>query len=43
LQIVEELHNRGINIRNCIFGHVPLGTGNDLSNSMGFGRKIKIK
>ena len=46
LQVVQDLQNRGINIANCIFGHVPLGTGNDLANSMGFDcketNKIKL-
>lgn len=37
LSIIESLHNSEIDISKCIFGHIPLGTGNDLSNSLGFG------
>jgi hypothetical protein len=34
---VEHLAEEGINLNKCIFGHLPLGTGNDLSNALGFG------
>ena len=37
LSIIEELNDFGVNINKCIFGHVPLGTGNDLANALGFG------
>lgn len=43
LQVVEELHKKNVHIEKCIFGHVPLGTGNDLANSMGFGSIINFK
>jgi len=37
LSIIEELFNSKIDLSKCLFGHLPLGTGNDLSNSLGFG------
>ena len=40
LEVVEELHTNNIEIEKCIFAHIPLGTGNDLSNSMGFNSKF---
>lgn len=43
LSTVEKLKSYGINLKKCVFGHVPLGTGNDLSNSLGFGCELKIK
>ena len=42
LSIVEDLHKDKIEIEKCIFGAIPLGTGNDLSNSMGFNAKCQI-
>ena len=42
LSIVEDLHKDKIEIGKCIFGAMPLGTGNDLSNSMGFNAKCQI-
>jgi hypothetical protein len=36
LSIIENL-NKQVDISRCIFGHIPLGTGNDLSNALGFG------
>lgn len=39
LILVEEFQARNINLAKCVFGHVPLGTGNDLSNALGFGSK----
>lgn len=39
LILIEDLQAKNINLTNCIFGHVPLGTGNDLSNALGFGSK----
>lgn len=32
-----------LNLKNCVFGMIPLGTGNDLSNAMGFGPSIDIE
>ena len=37
LSLIEDFNYRNINISNCCFGHLPLGTGNDLSNALGFG------
>ncbi len=37
LSMIECFHKNGIDISKCIFGHIPLGTGNDLSNALGFG------
>ena len=42
LSIIEDLHTDKIDIERCIFGAMPLGTGNDLSNAMGFGPKCEI-
>ena len=42
LWMVENLKKQGIPLERCIFGHIPLGTGNDLSNSLGFGGECKV-
>ena len=42
LSIIEDLFNEKINIEKCIFGAMPLGTGNDLSNAMGFDSQCEI-
>lgn len=42
LSMVLGFKNNGIDITKCVFGHVPLGTGNDLSNSLGFGNHVDI-
>ena len=43
LSIIETLNSSNINICNLIFGHIPLGTGNDLSNALGFSNRISIQ
>jgi hypothetical protein len=40
LSVIENLSKNGIDERRCVFGHIPLGTGNDLSNTLGFGCKL---
>ena len=42
LSMVQQLDKEGININKCIFGHIPLGTGNDLSNALGFNNFVNI-
>ena len=42
LSIIEDLFKEKINLEHCIFGAMPLGTGNDLSNSMGFDSTCEI-
>ena len=42
LSIIEDLHNEKINLQKCVFGAMPLGTGNDLSNAMGFDSQCEI-
>ena len=37
LSLIELLNTKGIDISKLVFGPVPLGTGNDLSNALGFG------
>lgn len=37
---IESFIKNGIDVNYCIFGHLPLGTGNDLSNSLGFSDSI---
>ena len=43
LNLVEDLKRNGIPLERCIFGHIPLGTGNDISNSLGFGGECKVE
>ena len=42
LSTIEDLFNEKINLEKCIFGAIPLGTGNDLSNAMGFDSTCEI-
>ena len=42
LSIIEDLYKEKINLEKCIFGAIPLGTGNDLSNAMGFDSTCEI-
>ena len=42
LRLIEELKKNDIIMERCIFGSMPLGTGNDLSNSLGFGAEVNI-
>ena len=42
LSMIDGFVKYGIDITYCIFGHIPLGTGNDLSNSLGFKDHINI-
>ena len=42
LSMIEEFKKNEIDINYCIFGHIPLGTGNDLSNSIGFKSSVDI-
>ena len=42
LSMIESFIKNGTNINYCTFGHIPLGTGNDLSNSLGFSDHVNI-
>ena len=42
LSMIDSFVKNGDDIDYCIFGHVPLGTGNDLSNSLGFSDHIDL-
>ena len=42
LGIVEELNREKIDLNRCIFGAMPFGTGNDLSNALGFGNECQV-
>ena len=42
LSVIEDLFKEKINLEKCIFGAMPLGTGNDLSNAMGFDSSCEI-
>ncbi|MCQ2821176.1 MAG: hypothetical protein MJ252_28280 [archaeon] len=42
LSIVKEMNKNKINLERLVFGPMPFGTGNDLSNALGFGNTIKI-
>ena len=40
LSMIDSFVKNGIDLEFCTFGHIPLGTGNDLSNSLGFSNHI---
>ena len=42
LGLVEDLKKQGVPLERCIFATIPFGTGNDLSNSLGFGGECKV-
>ena len=42
LSMIESFIKNGTDINYCTFGHIPLGTGNDLSNSLGFSDHVDI-
>ena len=42
LSMIESFIKNGTDINYCMFGHIPLGTGNDLSNSLGFSDHVDI-
>ena len=42
LSMIDSFPKNGIDINYCIFGHIPLGTGNDLANSLGFSDHVQI-
>lgn len=42
LSMIEQFINLGIDVNYCEFAHVPLGTGNDLANSLGFSDHVDI-
>ena len=42
LGIVEDLNKLNVDLNRCIFGSMPFGTGNDLSNALGFGNECQV-
>ena len=40
MKTIEKLKNDSINISGCVFGLIPLGNGNTLSASLGWGGKF---
>ena len=43
LGIVEDLNKLNVDLNRCIFGSMPFGTGNDLSNALGFGNECQVR
>lgn len=42
LGIAKDIKNYGIDLNKIYFGPIPFGTGNDLSNSLGFGNSLTL-
>ena len=42
LSMVESFKKNGTDINYCVFAHLPLGTGNDFANTLGFSDHIDI-
>ena len=42
LSMIDSFVKYGIDLNFCTFGHIPLGTANDLSNSLGFSDHINL-
>ena len=42
LSMIDSFVKYGIDLNFCTFGHIPLGTANDLSNSLGFSDHIDL-
>jgi diacylglycerol kinase family enzyme len=42
LSIIEDFHKNEIDINRLIFGIMPMGTGNDLCHSLGYGNNVEI-
>lgn len=43
LSSIQDFDKNGLDLNYCLFGHIPLGTGNDLSNSLGFSDHVDIE